>query len=439
MEKALENIRQNIFDGDNVVAGISGGADSMVLLCLLLKAQQEIDFHLTVLHIEHGIRGEESKQDAEFVKTFCKNNKIDCKIINAKILQLAKSQKATIEQCARDFRYAQFEKYTSKGYKCFVAHNKTDHVETVLMHIFRGSGLDGARGIVKRENIFRPLLEYSKAQISDYARENNIPFVHDSTNDDTRYTRNFVRNQILPQIEQIYPGAINNIAKFASYCNECEELICQQIDPNWFCKKDGVAYLKREAFLKNKLVVAKAIKRAYNLCGEYADLESKHIDILIDCEKTCKNGTTNNLPHNIVWEIRQDAVVFYKKTLKNIENCTFCVGKTTFPDGKSVKICKIDEIDAFQSGKFYVDYHKIPKNAIWRTREPGDMFQKIGSRGKKKLNDYFTDKKIPFAQRDSIMLLASENNILLVLGYDISENVKVDSDTLDILKIEYVE
>lgn len=439
MEKAIENIKQNIFDGDYVVAGISGGADSMVLLTLLLQAREEIDFHLLVLHIEHGIRGEESVGDVEFVKSFCKRNNIDCEIKNANIPKLAKAKKQTLEQCAREFRYEQFEKYMQKGYKCFIAHNKTDNVETILMHIFRGSGLDGARGIVKRENIYRPLLDYTKAQILDYAQKNKIPFVHDSTNDDTKYTRNFVRNKILPQIEQIYPGAVNNITKFASYCNQCEELICEQIDSNWFSKKDGAIYLKREAFSQNKLVVAKAIKQAYNLCGEYADLESKHIDILIDCENTCKNGTTNNLPHDIVWELRPDTVVFYKKTRKNIEKCAFCIGKTTLPSEKCVEICKIDEIDAFESGKFYLDYHKIPLNAIWRTRREGDMFQKIGSSGKKKLNDYFTDKKIPFAQRDSIMLLASGSDILLVLGYDISENVKISSDTLDILKIEYVQ
>lgn len=438
MEKALENIKQNIFNGDYVVAGISGGADSMVLLSLLLQAKQEIDFHLTVLHIEHGIRGQESVNDSKFVKAFCEKNNIDCKIISTNILKLAKERKQTLEQCAREFRYEQFERHIQQGHKCFIAHNKTDNVETILMHIFRGSGLDGARGIVNREGIYRPLLDYTKAQILDYANKKNIAFVYDCTNDDTKYTRNFVRNRILPQIEHIYPGAINNIAKFASYCNQCEEFINKQIDPSWIYKKDNVVYIKREAFSKNKLVVAKVIKCAYNLCGEYSDLESKHIDILLDCEKTCKNGTTNNLPHNIVWELRQDVVVFYKKTRKNVANCSFCMGKTILSDGECVKICKVDEIDAFQSGKYYLDYHKIPTNAIWRTRREGDMFQKIGSSGRKKLNDYFTDKKIPFAQRDNVVLLASGSDILLVLGYDISENVKIDSDTLDIVKIEYI-
>lgn len=436
METALDIIRKNINHTDKIVAGISGGADSMVLLTLLLQAKQEIDFDLVVLHIEHGIRGDESRRDATFVSDYCKKNNIKCHVINTKILKLAKEQKLTIEQCARDFRYEQFEKYIQNGYKCFLAHNKTDHVETVLMHIFRGSGLDGARGIVEREGYCRPLIGYNKAQILDYVQANNIPYVYDSTNDDTQYARNFVRTQILPKIEEIYPGAINNISKFASYCEQCNNLICEQMDFKWFTQKNDVIFLSRDAFTKNKLIIAKAIKQAYNLCGEYADLESKHIDILIEFERTCKNGATQNLPHNVVAELRQNHIIFYKNTQSNYEKCDFCLRNTILPNRETVKIRKIDDLDGFQAGKFYLDYHKIPANAIWRTRREGDMFQKIGSKGKKKLNDYFTDKKIPFANRNDIMLLASDSTILLVLGYDVSENVKIDSDTLDIIEIE---
>ncbi len=436
METALDIIRKNIKYADKIVAGISGGADSMVLLTLLLQAKQETNFDLLVLHIEHGIRGDESKRDATFVSDYCKKHNIQYQVINTKILKLAKEQKLTVEQCARDFRYEQFEKYIQNGYKCFLAHNKTDHVETVLMHIFRGSGLDGARGIVERENYYRPLIGYTKAQILDYAQANNIPYVHDSTNDDTQYARNFVRTQILPKIEEIYPGAINNISKFASYCEQCNELISEQIDAKWFAKKDDVIFLSRDAFEKNKIIIAKAIKQAYNMCGEYADLESRHIDILIEFEKTCKNGAKQNLPHNIVAELRQNDVIFYKNTQVIYENCDFCLQNTMLSNGDIVKIRKIDDLEGFQAGKFYLDYHKIPANAVWRTRREGDMFQKIGSKGKKKLNDYFTDKKIPFANRNGIMLLANGSTILLVLGYDISENVKIDSDTLDIVEIE---
>lgn len=437
MKEVIENIKQTVFKNDNVVVGVSGGADSMVLLHLLLQARQDVDFNLVVLHVEHGIRGEESKHDANFVKQFCEENNIECKIVHTQILELAKKQKSTVEQCARDFRYDQFNQYISQGYKCFLAHNKTDNVETILMHIFRGSGIDGARGIVYREGLYRPLIEYTKNQILEYANNNNIKFVVDSTNDDTKYTRNFVRNELLPRIEQIYPSAINNIIKFANYCSQCEQFICEQLDDEWFEKKDGCEYLSRKAFLQNKIISAKAIKYAYNLCGEYADLESKHINIILEFEKMCKNGSTSNLPHNIVAELRQDAIIFYKKTNKFGEKCDFCLGETVLPNGNCVKICKINEVVSFNSGEFYVDYHKIPHNAVWRTRCDGDVFQKFGSRGKKKLNDYFTDKKIPLSKRDNIMLLASNNTILLVLDYDISENVKIDADTIDILKITH--
>lgn len=435
MEKMLENVKNLI--SPKVVIGVSGGADSMVLLFLLLKAREDIDFELAVVHVEHGIRGEESKADAKFVKEFCDKNSVFCEVISTNIPSLAKKQKQTVEQCARNFRMQQFERYTNKGYRLFLAHNKNDQVETVLMHIFRGSGIDGAKGISQSSQICRPLLDFSKQQIETYAKEKNIPFVHDSTNDCNDYARNYLRNVIIPQIEQIYPNAIENIDRFSKVCSQCEILIDSQICNDWIKQENNCILIDRQVFSQNILVAAKIIKRAYNMCGQWADLESKHIYMLQDFERTCKNGANCNLPHNVVAELRVNHVVFYKKTAKNSQKCDFIIQNTVLPNDKVVKICKFDGEIEFQDGIFYLDYHKIPQNAEWRTRKLGDVFQKLGSRGKKKLNDYYTDKKMTKLERDNTIVLASGSTILLVLGHDISENVKIDSNTSDVIKIEF--
>lgn len=437
MNNMLQSVLKSINSKDNIVVGVSGGADSMVLLSLLLQARQSTAFNMQVLHVEHGIRGEESLRDANFVKDFCKANNIDCKIVNADIPSLAKKTKQTIEQCARNVRLQAFEQYTAKGYKLFLAHNKDDQAETILMHIFRGSGIDGARGIVSMPNVYRPLIQYTKAEILSYAKTNKIAFVEDSTNSCNEYSRNFVRNTLLPQISQKYPNIVDNLVRFADFCTLAEDLVQYSIDKSWIVKNKNYVSVKTEAFNKNQLIVAKVIKQAYNMCGEFADLESKHIVMLTEFVKTCKNGAVCNLPHNISAELRDAEVLFYKNSNKNTDMCSFCLGDNILPNNRQVKICKNDDNIQFKSGIFYADYHKIPANAVWRTRQVGDVFQKLGSRGKKKLNDYFTDKKLSLIERNNTMLLASGNTILLVLGYDISENIKIDSDTTDIIKIDF--
>ena len=436
MDKMLEEVKKCINASDKIVVGVSGGADSMVLLNLILQANKTLPFTLQVLHIEHGIREAESVADAKFVENYCKQNSIACEVINVNVPKLAKQNKQTLEQCARNVRYQQFEKYINNGYKVFLAHNKNDQAETVLMHIFRGSGLDGAKGIVSRDNIFRPLLQFTKQQILEYAAKKRIKYVEDSTNACCDYTRNFLRNHILPQIEQKYPSVVENISKFAEVCAQTENFINQQICPDWIYKKNDTVYIDNVVFAQHKVVIAKVIKMAYNMCGQWADLESKHIVSICDFVQNCKNGAILNLPHNIMAELRQNSVLFYTQKKKENITYTFMLGKNQLPNGKIIEANIINEDIVFGGGNYYADYHKIPQNAVWRTRKQGDVFQKLGSHGKKSLNDYFTDKKLSLPERDNAVLLVSDNNVLIVLGYDISDNIKIDSDTLDIIKFD---
>lgn len=434
MEKVLENINSIISAGDNIVAGISGGADSMILLDLLLKVRQNKPFSLQVLHIEHQIRGDESKSDARFVEEYCKNHDVACTIISEDIPALAKNKKQTLEECARNFRYQQFYKHLKNNGKLFIAHNKNDQAETVLMHIFRGSGISGAAGIKQTDIIYRPLLTKTKAEIIEYAKANNIPFVIDSTNDDTNYTRNYIRNTILPQIEKAYPSAVDAICKFANYAEQCDVLIDSLINPDWL-KADGS--IDGLAFKANGLVIKRVVEKAYNNCGEYSDLEGKHVQMVIDLVNLCKNGATCNLPHGVIVEKRQNRVYFYKQDNKDDKSYNFCLGANNLPNGKTAMVGYVteDEVE-FGNGSYYVDYYKIPKDAVWRTRKDGDYFARLGS-GKKKLNDYFTDKKLPKKDRDNVVVLASGSNVLVVLGGDISENVKIDDGCLQIAKITF--
>ena len=190
---------------DVVLVALSGGADSMALLYFLYK---NCNYKLYAAHINHNLRGEESDGDEEFVKTCCKNLKIELFILNADVKIEAQCKGFSIEQAARSIRYDFLEK-TAEGLhaKIATAHTLSDNMETVLFNLVRGTGIKGLCGIPPvRNNIIRPLLECTRAEIEEYCAKNNLSYVIDSTNTDTKYNRNFIRHKIIPALYQINPS-----------------------------------------------------------------------------------------------------------------------------------------------------------------------------------------------------------------------------------------
>ncbi len=429
-----EAVGAKVCPNDQIFVGVSGGADSMVLLHALMAAACTKDFSLHVIHVEHGIRGAESVADADFVQNFCKDNGIDCIVRRVDVPSLCATAKQTIEEAARSARYAIFKEIVPNGGKLFLAHNATDQAETVLMHIFRGSGIDGASGMHERDNIFRPLLVFTKDEILEFAASHNIAFVTDATNADNKYTRNYIRNKILPDLDKIYPNIIQNINKFAFFCAEAQQVIDAQVDSNWFEFLPYGVILKTQAFSSQNTILAKAIKQAYNHCGQFADLESKHIKILQNLAKNGANGSKINLPHSVVCEKRPQGLLFANKTASTFAQTDLTLGPNVLPNGKIAEVSIVNK-PAFGDGNLYIDWQKVPAGSQWRTRRPGDIFAKFGS-GSKKLNDYFTDVKIPNLARDNFILLAFGSRVLCVLGLEIAEDVKVDKNTKQIAKIQ---
>ena len=197
-----------IEEGSRVIAGVSGGADSVCLLLLLLELQKEMTFELRVVHVEHGIRGQESLADCEFVEKMCGRLGVECKSHYIDVPKEAKQCGRTLEETARLMRYEIFEKEAESwgGAKIAVAHNRGDDAETVLFHLIRGSGLSGMRGILPvRGNVIRPLLHTGREEILSYLEEKKQPYCVDATNRDEHYTRNCIRAQIMPRLIEMNP------------------------------------------------------------------------------------------------------------------------------------------------------------------------------------------------------------------------------------------
>lgn len=215
---------------DKIIAGISGGADSVCLLLILKELQKKSGFELEAVHVEHGIRGQESREDAAFTEAFCKEQGIPCRVFHVDAPDRAKAEKKTLEEAARELRYQCFEQVCEedKGTKIAVAHHGDDCAETMLFHLSRGTGLRGMCGIPPvRGRIIRPLLCVTRREIEEYLQSRGQRFCIDSTNTELEYTRNRIRNCVMPQLEQVNPRAVPHMLQAAwmlsDVCNYLEE------------------------------------------------------------------------------------------------------------------------------------------------------------------------------------------------------------------------
>lgn len=425
---------------DRIAVGVSGGADSMLLLWALLDKQKQVGFYLEVVNINHKIRGEASDRDSLFVEDFCKKRKTPHKIIEIDVKSLKNDKKLTLEESARLARYDAFYSVMEqdKLNKLFLAHHKNDQAETILMHIFRGAGIGGAVGIKNTDKIIRPLLNLSKDQILTLAKEHGIDYVQDESNLDNGFSRNYIRNVVLPQIEKVYPAVVNNISQFGKRCEEMQNFVLSMVDENLIEKEKGQVFINGQVFEKHKLLVREYLKKAFDALGVFADVEAKHFQLVYDLSKMEVNKEIA-LPHGLVAKKTYSGVKIFKatKSKKQVLEFEFAKnGEIVFGDFCKIKTEVVSPNDVVYGEALYVDGSKISTNAVWRTRKLGDRFAKIGT-GSKKLNDYFTNSKIEISKRDSVPILASGDSVLVIAGDDIAENVKIDGQTDEIVKITF--
>lgn len=432
--------KSNLSENDKIAVGVSGGADSMVLLWALLDLQKQVKFYLKVVNVNHNIRGEESDRDSEFVKKFCESKKIPYEIVSVEAKKLKTQEKLTLEESARKLRYDAFLKVMKKDKlnKLFLAHHKNDQAETILMNILRGAGVLGAGGIREDGVIFRPLLNLKKSEILKIAKEHGVKFVEDSTNSENDCTRNYLRNVIIPQIEKAYPAAVDAIFAFGEKCKEVQNYVENQINFDLIEEIDDCVLLKSSVFHMNKILTREYLKLAFKKLGVFADIESKHYELAIELSNSDVNSMLN-FPHGLVLKKTYSGIKVFKDKAKKqvLQEFEFVIGKLNIDGIGIIETQIVSPSDViYGEGSLYIDQTKLSTNAIWRTRRLGDVFSKLGT-GSKKLNDYFTDKKIDVDVRDLIPVLAIQNQVCVVAGLDVSEKVKIDGNTDQIVKITF--
>lgn len=429
MEKILDFIKQTkmIKGGEVVGVGVSGGIDSMSLLHFLNAHKEELDIDVVAIHINHGIR-EESEEEARFVLSKCKEMGVRVYKFSIDAPKLAKERRVSLETAARDGRYGVFEALVKKDIvdKIALAHHQSDQAETILMHILRGSGLAGARGMEPiRDHIYiRPMLQVSKREIEDYAVSNAIEYVEDSSNVDTSYARNYMRHVVMKDILKRWPNAIESINNFALAVCEDDDYIKSLVDSNSLVVDDKIVQMPCSVFNSSSAIYSRLIFRVFAMIGVTKDIERKHIEMIKDLAQG-ENGKRIKLPFDVTVSKEYDYLTFVNNYVEKPKLSKMVkIGEFEAKGYGTVVTKRVRATSIKNDGAQYFDPKKLPKDARWRYREDGDVFEKFGG-GTKKLKSFLIDKKIPVRVRDFIPVLASGNEVYVIAGVEVSEKVRV--------------
>lgn len=445
-------------ENDKIVIALSGGADSLCLLDILYKLKEKYGFTLYAAHLNHQIRGTAAHRDALFCATVCDRLEIPFFIRSIDVPLYSQEKKLTLEEAARECRYQfLFElKKLLKADKVAVAHNMDDQVETVLMRIIRGTGLYGLKGMDHSlsSGVVRPLLDVGKKEIIDYLESKGEVWCQDHTNDRAQYTRNKIRLQLVPLMEQFSPKVKESIVRMASSLREdssyIEEAAYTLFRENSYISENTVKLdsdiLSHHSPAMKKREIRYAIKEVLQ---SLKGIETVHLDDVITLMESSRSYAELNLPRGLHVYKKQNSLYFTTEELKEKETgFLYSMGKNDRVylneigveiRTKTIAKAKCLILPTGQYSKAF-DLDKIKGNIIVRNRRVGDKIRPMGLGGTKKLKNIFIDEKIPIEQRDRVPIITdSEDNVIWVVGSCISEDFKIDETTENVVRISVKE
>ena len=431
-------ITENIdLENNPILLAVSGGVDSMLMLDLFRVSG--IDFEIA--HCNFGLRGEESEADEKLVARVAGQIGVKCHIEYFETAEYAKKKGVSIEMAARELRYNWFNKLLEKG-KCRLlatAHHKTDVVETMLLNLVKGTGIAGLHGIKpKRANIIRPMLFATRSEILQEAKERNLIWRDDKSNESRKHQRNQIRLDVLPKLKTLNPAVEEAFNKTAYKVSEAEKFIKHYIDRVFgdvsFAPKQGSS-------INIKLVLnsPSPIIILYELLKTFGFNYQQCTDIL-----EALNGGVGKifLTDQFQANIDREDIIINRIPMKlkqyKIEKDDQCVEygdkKLEFivVDTKTIKLKNKDSIAL-------LDAEQLKFPLLLRPWEAGDYFYPLGLKGKKKLSDFMIDKKIPVNLKQKVMVLVSGDSIAWVVGYRIDERYKIRPESKFAYKFELKE
>lgn len=455
--KALIKEKGLLYEESNVVVGVSGGADSVCLLFLLKDIIKPGG--IIAVHINHGIRGEEAARDEEFVKKLCEKYNIELEIRHLDVPAYAKENKISEEEAGRVLRYKIFEEIRKdkNADKIAVAHNMNDVAETFLMNLSRGSGITGLTGIKSEKGeIIRPLIKTNRAEIEEIVKYYGESYITDSTNNSLIYSRNRIRNKVLPELTEVNEQAVRHINEAAGKLSRIENFILKESEKAYekYVSHEEDIYISSEIMKIDEIIIEEVIHKALTeAAGKTRDISEIHINYVKELFKK-QTGRKIDLPYSVKAYREYDRVRLTKEKERDIEYDK----DLTIPELKltTVEINEISDI-FIEKNKIelklndgsiknltqnscikWFDYDKISENVILRYRKDGDYLVISENGDRKKLKKYFIDSKIPLEKRDSIPVVASGGEILWIVGLRTGEGAKITKATRKLLRMEII-
>ncbi len=448
--------------GDGILVGLSGGADSVCLFLVLMAMKQEWNLRLFPVHVHHNLRGEEADADERFCRSLCEKYGVSLTTVSVRVAGLAEENGWSVEEAGRNARYETFERLKKKWgcQKIAVAHHKNDQAETVLFQLLRGSRMKGLSGIpAGRGTVIRPLLCVTRQEIEEFLRDQGQEYCTDRTNLEDGYTRNRIRNRMIPLAEQIQPKAVEHIAATADYLSRVEKLLERQSRELWRQAvvqeekrwKISVPILQKAEPLLAERVVYRVLCEA---AGEKKDMTALAVTQCMALFQK-QTGRSMELPKNVIAVREYDTVwVERKRDGKEAGREQVTIAIREFPctipllrEGKKLHLelwdRKEDEAAFDQKRKQipkndytkWYDYDTINNDMVLRTPRTGDRIALYTDGRGKNVLSVLVEAKIPKEERNRRAVLAAGEDVLWIPGVRSSEAHRVSKDTERILAV----
>lgn len=418
--------------GDRIGVAVSGGRDSMSLLHYLVEHHNDLLIRVIAIHVEHGIRGEESLHDRDFVMKYCSEHDIPLCQVSLDVPTYAKEHLIGVEQAAREMRYHYFDELLRKGVvdKIATAHQLDDQCETVLMRIFRGTGVKGLEGIpsARSGKYIRPMLSLSRLDIQEYCDSHHVPHVEDSTNFNLEYTRNFIRHEVLPVVEKMFPQYRKSIERLTGAAKETISFMDSVAIPYEVDDKSRIIFAVEPLLTAHPALVRHSIRKAMIEQGFALDFEQCNLlDVLSLLNK--ETGKEISLSQGLIAIKAPEHLMIMHAVEATPYEIPFRKGDIPLPDGSTLTV------GDYRGVGLRFDPKKIPEGSVIRNRREGDIFTTFGG-FTKTLGNYLTNIKYPSRDRDELPLIACGKEVYVICGVEISQKVKVDENTEDVYTVK---
>lgn len=446
--------------GDRVIVGISGGPDSICLLCVLKELEEALGTSLAAVHVNHMLRGKDAREDEQFVSDFCEKMHVPLNIVRVDVAAYASEHRLSVEEAGRAVRRQAFEQTMDMfhGNKIALAHHMNDNAETVLFHLARGTGIKGAAGIrPKSGSYIRPLLCLKREEIESYLEEKHIPSCLDKTNLENIYTRNKIRNEVLPYFqEHINVRTVEHIHAFTEQMRELGAFVERQVEE---CYARAVVHeggnyrikvgeLERIDLALRPYVIQKVIAKA---AGREKDIEAVHLRAVEELMRK-QSGRQVDLPYGLKAFREYNGICIVEKNGEKKKDVTplIMIGDRDHLTQQSIDVSEMKlmiDVSVFERRKNQITFEELPytkwfdydiikSNVVLRTRQTGDRITINDSGQTQTLKKFFINNKIPESERDQILLIADENEIMWAVGHRQSKKYQITDTTKKVLEIK---